>query len=110
MKKLEKMVTKYAYFVEYDEEDDIFLAKCAEFPGLAAHGNTQEKALAEVKKVVLESLKWIDEEKGHMPEPFSLHQFSGEFRVRMPPEKHRKVAMEAALQGISMNQFIVNKL
>jgi len=28
----------------------------------------------------------------------------------MPPEKHRKVAIEAALQGISMNQLIVSKL
>ena len=64
MKNREKMVTRYAYFVEYNQEDNIFIAKCAEFPDLAAHGKTQENALAEIKAVVLESLKWIQEEKG----------------------------------------------
>ena len=103
-------VMKYAYFVEYDKEDDIFIARCAEFPDIAAHGSSQEKALAEVRKAILESIGWMKEEGEEIPEPFSLHRFSGEFRVRMPPEKHRKVAMEAALQGISMNQLIVNKL
>ena len=110
MTKTEKIVTKYAYFVEYDKEDDVFIAKCAEFPEITAHGKTQEKALAEVRKVILESIKWMLEDGEEIPEPFSLHRFSGEFRVRMPPEKHRKIAMEAALQGISMNRFIVNKL
>ena len=110
MRKAEETVTKYAYFVEYDKEDDVFVAKCAEFPDIAAHGKSQEKALTEVRKAILESIKWMAEEGEEIPEPFSLHRFSGEFRVRMPPEKHRKIAMEAALQGISMNRFIVNKL
>ena len=45
-----------------------------------------------------------------IPEAFSLHKYSGEFQVRMPPEKHRRIAIEASLQGVSMNHFIINKL
>lgn len=52
----------------------------------------------------------MKEEGEDISEPYSLHKFSGEFRVRMPPEKHRKIAIESSLQGVSMNQFIVNKL
>jgi predicted HicB family RNase H-like nuclease len=52
----------------------------------------------------------MKKEGEEIPEPFSLHKFSGEFRVRMPPEKHRKIAIEASLQGVSMNHFIVSKL
>ena len=52
----------------------------------------------------------MKKEKQIFPEPLSLHKFSGEFRIRMSPEKHRKIAIESSLNKISMNQFIVNKL
>ena len=110
MRNLKKFVMQYSYFLEYDSDDRIFMARCTELPDLIAHGETQEGAFREIKKVVAEALKWMSEEGESLPEPFSLHKYSGEFRLRMPPEKHKKIAMEAALQGISMNQLIVNKL
>lgn len=110
MKHLKDFVNKYSYNIEFDAEDNIYIARCAELSSLAAHGKTQEAALKEIKIVALETLKWMEEEGENVPEAFSLHKFSGEFRVRMPPEKHRKIAIESSLQGVSMNQFIVNKL
>ena len=110
MKKINEYVNIYSYLVEYDQDDKIHIARCAELPSLSAHGDTSEAALKEIKKVVLSTLKWMEEEKEEIPEPLSLHKFSGEFRVRMPPEKHRKIAREASLQGVSMNQYIVSKL
>ena len=110
MSKVKDLVSKYSYNIEFDADDSIHIARCAELPSLLAHGKSQESALKEIKVVVLEALQWMDEDGQKIPEPFSLHKFSGEFRVRMPPEKHRKVAIESALQGVSMNQFIVNKL
>jgi predicted HicB family RNase H-like nuclease len=110
MNKLEDLTNKYSYNIEFDVDDDIYIARCAELSSLLAHGKTQEESLKEIKIVVLEALKWMEKDKEQVPEPFSLHKFSGEFRVRMPPEKHRKIAIEANFQGVSMNQFIVNKL
>lgn len=110
MKALKEFANKYSYNIEFDADDNIYLARCAELPSLMAHGKTQEDALKEIKVAVLGALEWLHEDKKEIPEPFSLHNFSGEFRVRMPPEKHRKIAIEANLQGISMNQLIVNKL
>ena len=110
MNKLKDLANKYSYNIEFDADDNVYLAKCAELPSLMAHGKTQEEALKEIKTVVFETLKWMEEDGEKIPESFGLHKFSGEFRVRMPPEKHRKIAIESALQGVSMNQFIVNKL
>ncbi|OFZ27802.1 MAG: hypothetical protein A2381_07325 [Bdellovibrionales bacterium RIFOXYB1_FULL_37_110] len=110
MKTLKEFVNKYSYNIEFDSDDNIYIARCAELPSLAAHGKTQEDALKKIKVAVLGALEWIKEEGDEIPEPFCLHKFSGEFRVRMPPEKHRKIAIEANLQGVSMNQFIVSKL
>jgi predicted HicB family RNase H-like nuclease len=110
MKALKEIANKYSYNIEFDNEDNIYIARCAELATLAAHGKTQEEALKEIKIAVLATLEWMNDASEEIPEPFSLHKFSGEFRVRMPPEKHRKIAIEASFQGVSMNQFIVSKL
>ncbi|MCC6861760.1 MAG: type II toxin-antitoxin system HicB family antitoxin [Bryobacterales bacterium] len=36
--------------------------------------------------------------------------FSGKFLVRMPPELHRHIALEARRLGKSLNSFIVDRL
>ena len=110
MNQIKSLINKYSYHVAYNSEDDIYIALCAELPDLMAHGNTQEQALKEVKTAVLGVLKWLKKEKQAFPKPLCLRDFSGHFRIRMSPEKHRKIAMEASLQKISMNQLIVNKL
>jgi predicted HicB family RNase H-like nuclease len=37
-------------------------------------------------------------------------RYSGEFRVRIPPEQHRALAMQAAEQGVSLNRLVSMKL
>ncbi len=38
------------------------------------------------------------------PEPIALRQYSGKFMVRIPPEVHCKLAIEAAEAGVSLNR------
>ena len=45
-----------------------------------------------------------------IPEPLAEKHYSGEFRVRIPPEVHRALAMQAAEQGISLNRLASAKL
>ncbi len=47
-----KLIEKYTYRVEWSEEDKLYVARCPEFPSLAAHGSTVEDALKEIEKVV----------------------------------------------------------
>lgn len=49
---VKKPKEEYLYSVAWSEEDEAFVARVAEFPSLAAHGDTQEEALGEIKKVV----------------------------------------------------------
>jgi predicted HicB family RNase H-like nuclease len=44
------------------------------------------------------------------PEPISAKSYSGKFRVRIPPERHKALAMQAAEQGISLNRYVTDKL
>ena len=45
-----------------------------------------------------------------IPEPLSDRQFSGKFNVRVGEHLHRNLAMHAAEDGMSLNQYMVEKL
>jgi hypothetical protein len=48
---------RYTYRIEWSQEDGIFVARCVEFPGLGAHGHSQEEALRQIKVAVTEAGK-----------------------------------------------------
>ncbi|PIU49795.1 MAG: toxin-antitoxin system HicB family antitoxin [Desulfobacterales bacterium CG07_land_8_20_14_0_80_52_14] len=101
---------KYTYRIEWSEEDHCHVARCLEFPSLAAHGDTIEEVLREIKYVVVESLKWMREEGETVPKPLGLKKFKGHLSLRIPPEKHRELVIRCAEEGISLNQFILSRL
>ena len=80
------------------------------FPSLAAHGDTIEEALREIAHVVGESVKWMQEEGETVPEPLGLKKFKGHLTLRIPPEKHRELAIRCAEEGVSLNRFILSRL
>jgi predicted HicB family RNase H-like nuclease len=45
-----------------------------------------------------------------IPIPLAEKHYSGEFRVQIPPELHRALAMQAAEQGVSLNRLASAKL
>ncbi|HEX8367409.1 MAG TPA: type II toxin-antitoxin system HicB family antitoxin [Pyrinomonadaceae bacterium] len=103
-------VEQYLYSVGWSEVDEAFVARVAEFPSLAAHGETQEEALREIKDVVEFVLKDLTESNEPIPEPFGKRSFSGKLVLRMPEYMHRRLALEAMQQGISLNQLLNLKL
>ena len=45
-----------------------------------------------------------------LPQPLSSKKFSGKLLARIPPDVHRRLALQAAEAGISLNRFISAKL
>ena len=86
------------------------LARCLEFPSLAAHGSTVEGALKEIEKVVEEAIAWMQEENEEIPEPFGLKRYKGNLTLRVPVEVHRNLSIKSAEEGVSVNQYILSKI
>ncbi len=107
---MNKVIEKYTYRIEWSEEDKTHVARCLEFHSLAAHGETAEQALYEIKKVIKETIKWLKEDKEPIPEPLGLKKFKGNLTLRVPPDIHRELAIKSAEEGVSINQFILSKL
>ena len=45
-----------------------------------------------------------------VPEPIADRSYSGKFMVRVPPESHRALAIQAAEQGVSLNRLVSARL
>ena len=101
---------RYTYRIEWSSEDKAFIARCAEFPGLGAHGNTQEEALTQARIAVAGMLEWLRDEGKEVPVPLGEKKFRGHISLRIPPEVHRAMAIQAAEQNVSLNQLILSKL
>ena len=107
---MKNSIDKYTYRIEWSEDDQCHVARCLEFPSLAAHGDTIEETLREIEYVVAESVKWMQEEGEVVPEPLGLKKFKGLLTLRIPPEKHQALAIRCAEEGISLNRFILSRL
>jgi predicted HicB family RNase H-like nuclease len=83
---------------------------CAEFPSLSWVDATPEKALRGIRKVVAEVVADMRGNGESVPEPISQRRYSGKFMVRVPPEVHRKLALEAAEEDVSLNRLVSSKL
>ena len=101
---------KYTYRVTWSEEDQEYVGLCIEFPSLSWLDAQPEKALKGIRSLVSESIKDINSSGEKVPEPLSCKNYSGKFVVRVPPEVHRKLALEAAEEGVSLNRLASAKL
>lgn len=103
-------VDKYTYRVMWSEEDQEFVGLCAEFPSLSWLKPSPEAALKGIRTLVKSTVKDLTRNKEKIPEPISSRKFSGKFMVRVPPEVHRHLVIEATESGISLNRLASAKL
>lgn len=96
----------YTGYVIYDDEARIFHG---EVVGLKAVITFQGTSVDEIETAFKDSvddyLDWC-KKRGKEPEK----AYSGKLNLRMPPDLHAKVAVQAAQQGVSINSYIIKKL
>jgi len=103
-------IKHYTYRVTWSTEDGEHVAMCAEFPSLSWLAKTPEAALKGIQKVVADVVTDMQARGEAVPEPLAERRYSGEFRVRIPPQLHRTLALTAAEQGVSLNRLASAKL
>jgi predicted HicB family RNase H-like nuclease len=101
---------RYTYRVTWSEDDNEYAGLCAEFPSLSWLAGTPEAALRGIRNLVAEVVKDMQETGEPTPEPIASKRYSGKFMVRVPPDVHRNLAIEAAEAGVSLNRLVSSKL
>lgn len=100
----------YTYRVTWSEDDQEYVGLCAEFPGLSWLAASPEAALRGIRRVVADSVEDMQECGELVPEPLASRKFSGKFMVRVPPDVHRDLTVQAAEAGVSLNRLATVKL
>jgi predicted HicB family RNase H-like nuclease len=101
---------RYTYRVSWSAEDEEYVGLCAEFPSLSWLASSPEASLNGIRKVVAKVVEDLRATGETIPEPLASRRFSGKFMVRVPPEVHRHLAVEAAEAGVSLNRLVGAKL
>lgn len=101
------MAMSYRMEIIEDKDEGGFVVSCPDLPGCITCGNTLESA---VTNAVDAKKAWIEaalEEGIEIPEPDSLDDYSGQFKLRIPRSLHKSLVEHSRKEGISMNQYCV---
>ena len=91
---------------DYDSEADIFHGEVLHLTDVITF---QGRSIDELKQALADSVEDYLEfcaQKGKIPEK----SYSGRFNVRIAPEVHQRIALEAARDGISINSWVARVL
>ena len=103
-------IDHYTYRVTWSPEDNDHVGLCAEFPSLSWLAATPEAALAGIRKTVADAVADMKRHREAIPVPLAERAYSGQFKVRIPPQVHRALVMQAAEEGVSLNRLASAKL
>jgi predicted HicB family RNase H-like nuclease len=101
---------RYTYRVTWSEEDQEHVGLCAEFQSLSWLAATPEDALAGIRRLVADTVADLQASGEPLPEPLAARRYTGKFMVRVPPDIHRRLVLEAAEAGVSLNRLASAKL
>ncbi len=101
---------RYTYRVTWSEDDQEHVGLCAEFPSLSWLAPTPEAALSGIRQLISDVATDMLASGEPVPEPISVRHYTGKFVVRIPPEVHRRLVLEAAEAGVSLNRVVSAKL
>jgi|SRR5699024_10535561 len=100
----------YAYRVVWSATEAAFIGSVAELPALTATAATAEEAFTQIRSLASDAVADLAGRGMPVPVPYADRDYSGRFQVRVPPEMHRRLTIEAAEQSISLNRLVVSRL
>jgi predicted HicB family RNase H-like nuclease len=103
-------VNHYTYRAEWAPEQGEYVARCIEMPWLSQWAPTLREAIAATERAVDECIAERKACDDDVPKPLTERHYTGKFIVRTSPALHARLAVEAAEQNVSMNQWVIQKL
>ncbi|WP_010204084.1 type II toxin-antitoxin system HicB family antitoxin [Salinibacterium sp. PAMC 21357] len=100
----------YTYRVRWSPEDEAFVGTVAEMPSLSWLDHLSDGAFAGIRNLAKSVLEDMLETGETPPRAIADRTYSGKFMVRVTPESHRRLVIEAAEQNVSLNRLAASRL
>ena len=107
-----KLADKYFKYIYWSEEDNCFIGHCPELDiRIHRKDNNEAKLYKELCDVVQFHIEDEKKRGSKLPDPkLMTKKYSGKFIVRIDPELHRRLDLEAYKKGESINKIVAKKL
>lgn len=97
-------------FIHSGTGRQMFCGRVSELKNIYVEESTIKKAYDTVIKEIKIFKEHYDKNGLKFPEPLVRQEFSGDLRVRLGPDLHKEIAVEAAKSGMSLNKYIISRL
>lgn len=102
---------RYAYRVFWSPEDGEYVATTLEWgQGVSWLDADPDLALRGLRALIDQAVAALTEEGKPIPEPLADRVYNGKVLLRMPVSLHRSLTIDAAEEGVSVNQLAVARL
>lgn len=106
MKDLEYYLNlNYKIEIVKEEEEDGYIVSIPDLKGCITVADTIEDGIILIGDAKKEWIKAALESEYDIPEPNSVEDYSGQFKLRIPKSLHMELAERSKKEGISMNQY-----
>lgn len=100
----------YTYRITWSAEDHEYVGLCTEFPSLSWLASTRTGALDGIEQLVATVVVDMLANGETPPEALAERNFSGKLVLRLTPEQHRRLAINALEEGVSLNRYLCARL
>lgn len=100
----------YTYRITWSEEDGEFVGLCSEFPSLSWLSAERQSALSGIISLVADVVADMRANGETPPQALAEKKYSGKLVLRLTPEQHRRLAILASEEGVSLNRYLCAKL
>lgn len=73
-------------------------------------GADRPEAIAGIERIAAQHVRGVAEDDQKPPTALTERPYSGKFLVRTSSALHQRLTIEAAEEGVSLNQWVVQKL
>jgi len=87
-------------------DDGYFTSSVVEIPGVISEGETADEAFENLEDAFNVVVHVMVERGIPIPDPIELDRYSGRLQLRMPPSLHRRAAIRARSEGVSLNRML----
>lgn len=92
--------------IEYDADDALFIGKVFGITDSLNFHGTSVQELEEMFHQSVDNYLTMCKETGKNPDK----EFKGSFNVRISPELHKEISIQAAEEGMTLNQYVLRAL
>jgi predicted HicB family RNase H-like nuclease len=109
-KQIKEQAARYPKFVEWSDEDQVFVGQCPQLFEGGVHGKDEAAVYKELCEAAENWIELLSKDGVELPAPLDAKRFNGKLLLRLEPALHRRLAAKAHAAGESLNNYIARSL